>query len=173
MFRGWFCGEGEGCRLLWYIMLCSSLRTRLQSWLRDYDKLQSVAIILLYVQVSFYCSLMRYMIFMPVFLFYIAYVDLHCNYSDFEITWNLQIGCTLLGSLGPLYNGVLLINLAIALFALVAIESGSQSLGRTYAFLLVSAILLDIIWFVLFSNEIWWECVISLFDLLIVVKLID
>lgn len=96
-------------------MLCSSLRTRLQSWLRDYDNLQSVAVILLYV----------------------------------------QIGSSLVGSLGALYTGVLLINLAIALFALVAIESGSQSLGRTYAFLLFSAILLDIIWFLLFSYDIW------------------
>lgn len=101
--------------LVWYMMLCSSLRTRIQSWLRDYDKLQSCAVILLYV----------------------------------------QIGCALLGSLGALYNGVLLINLAIALFALVAIESGSQSLGRTYAFLLLSAILLDIIWFILFAHTIW------------------
>lgn len=50
---------------------------------------------------------------------------------------------------------MLLINLAIALFALVAIESGSQSLGRTYAFLLLSAILLDVIWFILFAPTIW------------------
>lgn len=48
-----------------------------------------------------------------------------------------------------------LINLAIALFALVAIESSSQSLGRTYAVLLAAAILLDICWFILFSYEIW------------------
>ncbi|ESQ48677.1 hypothetical protein EUTSA_v10021458mg [Eutrema salsugineum] len=66
-----------------------------------------------------------------------------------------QIGCAMIGALGALYNGVLLINLAIALFALVAIESNSQSLGRTYAFLLFCAILLDISWFILFSNEIW------------------
>ncbi|KAJ0263965.1 Transmembrane protein [Hirschfeldia incana] len=61
----------------------------------------------------------------------------------------------MIGSLGALYNGVLLINLAIALFALVAIESNSQSLGRTYAVLLFCAILLDISWLVLFSSEIW------------------
>ncbi|KAJ4971697.1 hypothetical protein NE237_004796 [Protea cynaroides] len=97
------------------MMLCSSLRTRIRSWLRDYDKIQAVAVILIYI----------------------------------------QIGCALAGSLGALYNGVLLINLAIALFALVAIESSSQSLGRTYAVLLCCAILLDITWFILFSQEIW------------------
>ncbi|KNA12637.1 hypothetical protein SOVF_124240 isoform A [Spinacia oleracea] len=91
-------------------MLCTS------PWVRDYDKLQFVAVILLYV----------------------------------------QIGCSLVGSLGALYTGVLLINFAIALFALVAIESGSQSLGRTYAFLLFSAIVLDIFWFLLFSYDIWY-----------------
>ncbi|KAB1199558.1 hypothetical protein CJ030_MR2G020345 [Morella rubra] len=97
------------------MMLCSSLRDRIQPWLRDYNQLQSFAILLLYI----------------------------------------QIGCALIGSLGALYNGVLLINLAIALFALVAIESSSQSLGRTYAVLLFFAILLDISWFILFSREIW------------------
>ncbi|XP_027346768.1 uncharacterized protein LOC113858354 isoform X2 [Abrus precatorius] len=101
------------------MMLCGSfcfnLRDRIQPWLRDYARLQSFAVILIYI----------------------------------------QIACALIGSLGASYNGVSLINLAIALFALVAIESSSQSLGRTYAFLLFCAILLDISWFVLFSNEIW------------------
>ncbi|KAK6936968.1 hypothetical protein RJ641_033998 [Dillenia turbinata] len=94
---------------------CSSLRTRIQTWLRDYDKIQSLAVILIYI----------------------------------------QIGCALLGSLGALYNGVLLINFGIALFALVAIESSSQSLGRIYAVLLFCAILLDVLWFILFSQQIW------------------
>ncbi|KAK6925752.1 Zinc finger, RING-type [Dillenia turbinata] len=94
---------------------CSSLRTRIQTWLRDYDKIQSLAVILIYI----------------------------------------QIGCALLGSLGALYNGVLLINFGIALFALVAIESSSQSLGRTYAVLLFCAIVLDVFWFILFSQQIW------------------
>ncbi|KAF5208177.1 transmembrane protein [Thalictrum thalictroides] len=67
----------------------------------------------------------------------------------------VQIGCALIGSLGALYNGVLLINLVIALFALVAIESSSQSLGRTYAVLLCCGTLLDIFWFILFSHQIW------------------
>lgn len=67
----------------------------------------------------------------------------------------IQIGCAITGSLGALYNGVLLANLGIALFALVAIESGSQSLGRAYAVLLFCAILLDISWFILFSHDIW------------------
>ncbi|PIN18621.1 hypothetical protein CDL12_08709 [Handroanthus impetiginosus] len=66
-----------------------------------------------------------------------------------------QIGCSLIGSLGALYNGVLLVNLGISLFALVAIESSSQSLARTYAVLLFSSILLDISWFFLFSHHIW------------------
>ncbi|KAK2982007.1 hypothetical protein RJ640_013217 [Escallonia rubra] len=99
-------------------MLCcefGSSQCQIQSWLRDYDKIQSLAVILIYI----------------------------------------QIGCALVGSLGALYNGVLLINLGIALFALVAIESSSQSLGRTYAVLLFSAIVLDILWFILFSHEIW------------------
>ncbi|KAE9597334.1 hypothetical protein Lalb_Chr16g0385441 [Lupinus albus] len=94
---------------------CSNLRDQLQAFIRDYDRLQSLAIILIYI----------------------------------------QIGCALIGSLGALYNGVCLINLGIALFALVAIESSSQSLGRTYAFLLFCAILLDISWFILFTHEIW------------------
>lgn len=96
-------------------MLCSELSTQIQSWLRNYDKIQSLAVILIYI----------------------------------------QIGCALIGSLGALYNGVSLINLGIALFALIAIESSSQSLGRTYAVLLFSAILLDTLWFILFSHEIW------------------
>ncbi|KAE8735482.1 Ras GTPase-activating-like protein rng2 isoform 2 [Hibiscus syriacus] len=67
----------------------------------------------------------------------------------------IQIGCSLIGSLGALYNGASLMNLGIALFALVAIASSSQSLGRTYAILLFCAILLDIFWFILFSRDIW------------------
>ncbi|KAL4578358.1 hypothetical protein LXL04_014480 [Taraxacum kok-saghyz] len=98
------------------MMLCSELNTQIQTWLRDYDKIQSVAVILIYI----------------------------------------QIGCALIGSLGALYTGVCLVNLGIALFALVAIESSSQSLGRTYALLLFSAILLDILWFILFTHEIWY-----------------
>ncbi|XP_058760309.1 uncharacterized protein LOC131633629 isoform X1 [Vicia villosa] len=101
------------------MMLCGSFcfnfRDRVQPWIRDYDSLQSFAVILIYI----------------------------------------QIGCALLGSLGASYNGVSLINLAISLFALVAIESSSQSLGRTYAFLLFCSILLDISWFILFTREIW------------------
>ncbi|XP_044505412.1 uncharacterized protein LOC123225505 isoform X2 [Mangifera indica] len=98
---------------------CSSftllLRNEFRFFLRDYDRLQYIAVILIYI----------------------------------------QIGCALIGSLAASYNGVLLINLGIALFALVAIESSSQSLGRTYAVLLFCAILLDIFWFILFSHEVW------------------
>ncbi|KAE8674992.1 Ras GTPase-activating-like protein rng2 isoform 2 [Hibiscus syriacus] len=67
----------------------------------------------------------------------------------------IQIGCSLIGSLGALYNGVLLMNLGIALFALVAISSSSHSLGRAYAVLLFCAIVLDISWFFLFCRHIW------------------
>ncbi|WOL17099.1 hypothetical protein Cni_G25888 [Canna indica] len=94
---------------------CPSLGSQIRSWLRDYDCLQSVAVVLIYI----------------------------------------QIGCALVGSLGALFNGVLLINLVVALFALVAIESSSQSLGRTYAVLLFFSIVLDIAWFILFSHTIW------------------
>ncbi|KAL6976797.1 hypothetical protein U1Q18_025582 [Sarracenia purpurea var. burkii] len=97
------------------MMLCSALRSQIWLWLRDYDKIQSLAVILIYI----------------------------------------QIGCALVGSLGALFNGLLLIHLAIALFALVAIESSSQSLTRIYAVLLFCTSLLDIFWFILFTHEIW------------------
>ncbi|KAK9062478.1 hypothetical protein SSX86_019664 [Deinandra increscens subsp. villosa] len=98
------------------MMRCSEFNIHIHTWLRDYDKIQSVAVILLYI----------------------------------------QIGCALIGSLGALYTGVSVINLGIALFALVAIENSSQRLGRTYAVLLFSAILLDVLWLILFSHEIWY-----------------
>ncbi|KAG0450681.1 hypothetical protein HPP92_026813 [Vanilla planifolia] len=90
---------------------CLPVRT----WLRDYDRVQGAAVLLIHI----------------------------------------QIGCAILGSLGAMFNGVLLVNLVIALFALVAIESSSQSLGRTYAVLLFCAIVLDVAWFILFSHTIW------------------
>ncbi|KAM7279223.1 hypothetical protein ACFE04_006357 [Oxalis oulophora] len=95
---------------------CNSVvRDGIRSWLRDYDRLQNFALLLIYI----------------------------------------QIGCSLIGSLGASFNGVLLINFCISLFALVAIASSSQSLGRTYAILLFSSILIDIAWFILFSHHIW------------------
>lgn len=96
-------------------MLCSVFRSKIQSWIRDYDLIQSFAVIFIYV----------------------------------------QVGCALVGSLGAFYNGVLLINLAISLFALVAVESSSQRLARTYAVLLFTAIMIDVVWFIFFSHEIW------------------
>lgn len=66
------------------------------------------------------------------------------------------MACALVGSLGAVYTGIVLANLALALFALIAIESGSQSLGRAYAGLLALSLLLDIVWFSLFTNEIRW-----------------
>lgn len=97
-------------------MLCSSpVWAHIRAWCCDYDKIQSVAVILLYI----------------------------------------QIACALIGSLGALYTGILLINLVVALFALIAIESSSQRLGRTYAVLLAFELVLDVIWFIFFSSEIW------------------
>ncbi|XP_071736540.1 uncharacterized protein [Rutidosis leptorrhynchoides] len=98
------------------MMRCSEFKTQFQTWLRDYARIQSLAVIFIYI----------------------------------------QIGCALIGSLGALYTGVCLIHLGIGLFALVAIESSSQRLGRTYAVLLFCAILLDILWFILFCHEIWY-----------------
>nr|XP_024395188.1 uncharacterized protein LOC112291662 isoform X1 [Physcomitrium patens] len=66
----------------------------------------------------------------------------------------LQVACALVGSLGALYTGIVLANLALAFFALIAIESGSQSLGRAYAGLLGLSLILDVVWFCLFTNEI-------------------
>ncbi|KAL6576656.1 hypothetical protein OROMI_010932 [Orobanche minor] len=86
----------------------------IQTWLRDYDNLQWLALKLIYA----------------------------------------QIACALIGSLGPLYNGVLLVDLGISLFALVAIESSSQSLARTYALLLFCSICLDISWFFIFAHHV-------------------
>ncbi|KAF3783077.1 hypothetical protein EJ110_NYTH33093 [Nymphaea thermarum] len=118
-------------------MLCPSPAfSVLRSWLRDYDRIQSVAVFLIYVQLG------TVQVILP-----------HSAVSAFPLA--VQIGCSLIGSVGALYNGVLLINLAVSLFALVAIESSSQSLGRTYAVLLVCAIVLDVVWFVLFFREIW------------------
>ncbi|XP_002988533.2 uncharacterized protein LOC9638879 [Selaginella moellendorffii] len=67
----------------------------------------------------------------------------------------IQILCAVIGSLGATYAGVAVANLAVALFALVAVESGSQNLGRTYAGLLACALLLDVAWLVLFTRDIW------------------
>ncbi|KAL8026762.1 hypothetical protein ABFX02_14G050000 [Erythranthe guttata] len=95
---------------------CGGLRwTDVETWIRNYDNLQWLAVRLIYA----------------------------------------QIACALIGSLGALYNGVLFVNLGISLFALVAIESSSQSLARTYAVLLFCSIFLDIFWFILFAHEIW------------------
>ncbi|CAM6099617.1 unnamed protein product [Calypogeia fissa] len=80
------------------------------------------------------------------------------NYDDLQtgaiVLLYLQVACSLIGSLGAFYTGVLVANLALALFGLVAIASGSQTLGRTYAALLACTLLVDIAWFILFSVEI-------------------
>ncbi|KAJ6841906.1 uncharacterized protein M6B38_303585 [Iris pallida] len=67
----------------------------------------------------------------------------------------IQIGCAMIGSMAPLYNGASLMNLAVSLYALVAIESGSRNLRRTYVALLPCMILLDLTWFLLYFHNIW------------------
>ncbi|KAI0501786.1 hypothetical protein KFK09_016731 [Dendrobium nobile] len=67
----------------------------------------------------------------------------------------VQIGCSMIGSLGALFNGILLVNMVAALFAIVAMESSSQILVRTYGVLLSCMIFLDAAWFVFFSGTIW------------------
>lgn len=57
--------------------------------------------------------------------------------------------------MGALFNGILLVNMAVSLFALVAIETSSQILGRTYGILLICMIILDASWFFFFSGTIW------------------
>ncbi|KAI3902199.1 hypothetical protein MKW92_001450 [Papaver armeniacum] len=99
------------------MLCCPLLRNRIQTWLRDYDQLQSSAVILIYIQGLFQLILLLFFVYRSV--------------------------CALVGSLGALFNGVLLINLAIA-----------QRLGRT-AVLLFCAIIVDISWFILFSHQIW------------------
>ncbi|XP_024516264.1 uncharacterized protein LOC9659012 isoform X2 [Selaginella moellendorffii] len=66
----------------------------------------------------------------------------------------IQIGCAFLGSLSKLYTGVPVAELAIALFALIAIESGIQVLLRIYLVLMGCNLLLDVSWFVLVANEL-------------------
>ncbi|KAH0458403.1 hypothetical protein IEQ34_013718 [Dendrobium chrysotoxum] len=67
----------------------------------------------------------------------------------------VQIGCSMVGSLGALFNGILLVNMVAALFAIVAMEGSSQILVRTYGVLLSCMIFLDAAWFVFFSGTIW------------------
>ncbi|KAH7279751.1 hypothetical protein KP509_37G034600 [Ceratopteris richardii] len=89
-------------------------RARIGAWFQYYENLQSLAVILLYI----------------------------------------QVGCSLIGSLGVSYVGLLLANLAFSLLALVAIESRSQVLTRIYAVLLMFSLIFDVIWLILFSVEI-------------------
>eukprot|EP00850_Spirogloea_muscicola_P003605 SM000014S00393 [mRNA] locus=s14:1110203:1111314:+ [translate_table: standard] len=67
-----------------------------------------------------------------------------------------QLACGAAASAGPWYTGAAAADLAAALFALVALESGSQALGRTYAALLLPATLvLDAAWLATFSRAAW------------------
>lgn len=43
---------GGGSEISNLMMLCLSLRGSLQTWLRDYDRIQSCAVILIYIQVT-------------------------------------------------------------------------------------------------------------------------
>lgn len=87
--------------------------------------------------------------------------------ARYRLTWKwlwVQVVCALVGSLGAVYTGIVLANLVLALFALIAIESGSQSLGRAYAGLLALSLLLDIVWFILFTDEIRWVLICLCFS---------
>jgi drug/metabolite transporter superfamily protein YnfA len=61
----------------------------------------------------------------------------------------------MVGSLGYEYSGIQSTNLVLALFALVAIESGSQRLGRSYAGFLGLMLVLDTIWLAVLGPELW------------------
>ncbi|CAI5519744.1 unnamed protein product [Closterium sp. Naga37s-1] len=67
----------------------------------------------------------------------------------------LQAFIGLLGTVGPTYTGVIVADVGVALFGLVAIASGYQALGRTYAALLLLMLLLDSLWLTLFAPHIW------------------
>lgn len=66
----------------------------------------------------------------------------------------LQVVCGLVGSIGALYTGIVLANLVVALFGLIAIASGYQTLGRAYVVFLACLICLDIVWFFFFAIDI-------------------
>ncbi|CAI5990061.1 unnamed protein product [Closterium sp. NIES-64] len=67
----------------------------------------------------------------------------------------LQAFIGLLGTVGPTYTGVIVADVGVALFGLVAVASGYQALGRTYAALLMLMLLLDSLWLALFAPHIW------------------
>ncbi|CAI5989344.1 unnamed protein product [Closterium sp. NIES-64] len=69
----------------------------------------------------------------------------------------LQAFIGLLGTVGPTYTGVIVADVGVALFGLVAVASGYQALGRTYAALLMLMLLLDSLWLALFAPHIWSE----------------
>ncbi|CAI5981641.1 unnamed protein product [Closterium sp. NIES-65] len=74
------------------------------------------------------------------------------------LTWHHTACCAfigLLGTVGPTYTGVIVADVGVALFGLVAVASGYQALGRTYAALLMLMLLLDSLWLALFAPHIW------------------
>ncbi len=58
------------------MMFCGVLKDRIQNWLRDYDRLQYLAVILIYIQVAKFHSL---------FAFYIIKIlmDISSNYNRY------------------------------------------------------------------------------------------
>ncbi|XP_022985678.1 uncharacterized protein LOC111483665 isoform X3 [Cucurbita maxima] len=119
------------------MMLCNSLRDRLRPWLRDYVRLQSFALILIYIQVhSFphrnYHSLLSLFSVLNLNLFFVNTYEK----DRVRIDW--------------IPRGIVQWCIAYK-FGDRIIRFGS----RTYALLLFSAIFLDIFWFIPFAYHTW------------------
>lgn len=67
----------------------------------------------------------------------------------------MQVFIGLFGVVGPTFTGVIVADVVVALFGLVAVASGYQTLGRTYAGLLAVMLVLDAVWLTLFAPHIW------------------
>ncbi|CAI5464102.1 unnamed protein product, partial [Closterium sp. Yama58-4] len=88
--------------------------------------------------------------------FFLSWLDSYEDVQNAALTLlYLQAFIGLLGTVGPTYTGVIVADVGVALFGLVAIASGYQALGRTYAALLLLMLLLDSLWLALFAPHIW------------------
>ncbi|GJP36350.1 hypothetical protein CLOM_g20866 [Closterium sp. NIES-68] len=88
--------------------------------------------------------------------FFLSWLDSYEDVQNAALTLlYLQVFIGLLGVVGPTYTGVLVADVVVALFGLVAVASGYQALGRTYALLLPLMLLLDTLWLALFAPHIW------------------
>ena len=62
----------------------------------------------------------------------------------------------IIGCVGPFHTGLLAANASLAMFGLVAVASGYQALGRSYATLLVFSIIADAAWIHLYATAVWY-----------------